>query len=151
MNNFKIDGTIRCYFDNYINYVKNYDDMESVLKLNISKLNEVKETKLTSRSLYFCLIYWIMTRIGILLLIIFSVIMLVIIMSIIYTIKFYKDRNCKYFSMLLSIGMYNNERMKIYVVEFILMFFLASMFGTYFSIVLLNLFNSITTLTLDFH
>lgn len=39
MNNFKIDGTIRCYFDNYINYVKNYDDMESVLKLNISKLN----------------------------------------------------------------------------------------------------------------
>lgn len=57
MNNFKIDGTIRCYFDNYINYVKNYDDMESVLKLNISKLNEEKETKLTSRGLYFCYMF----------------------------------------------------------------------------------------------
>lgn len=152
MNKFNIDGNIRCYFDNYLDYFNSYGDNSNLLKLNISELNEVKENEvqLSASGLYFCLLYWMMTKIGILLMIIFFVIILIIIMSIMYTIRFYKDRNSKYFSMLFSIGMEKKDRRKIFIFEFTFMVILASIFGTYCAVILLNLLNAATTLALDF-
>ena len=92
----------------------------------------------------------ISVKIGILLMIIFFVIILIIIMSIMYTIRFYKDRNSKYFSMLFSIGMEKKYRIKIFIFEFTFMVILASIFGTYCAVILLNLLNAATTLALDF-
>ena len=147
---FNVVGNIRNYFDCYTEYVEEYSEIENLLRLKLAEVCDNNDVLLTVKGLEFCILYWVMEHIGLLILVILIVVIFILIMSILYVLKFYKDRNLKYYSMLFSIGMNKNDRKRIYSVEMSVVFWLSALIGTYAAIVFLLLFGTITSLTLDF-
>lgn len=145
-------GSIRYYFDDYIEYVKNYEHMESILKLDISNVYESGgiETRLTEKGMEYCLLYWVMDNIGKLMFVIAIVVGLIITFSVFYIFQFYRDRNANYFSMLKNIGMEKQDRRWIFSIEMSVVILVATLLGIYLSVVFLLLLNVIMKSILNF-
>lgn len=145
-------GSIRYYFDNYLEYVQNYEGMNNILQLNLSEIYESDDlkVKLTGLGMEYCLLYWIMDHIGKLLLLVAIVIGLIITCSVFYIFQFYRDRNAHYFSMLQNIGMENRDRSWIFSIEMCVVMLLATILGIYLSILFLLLLNYMTKQVLNF-
>ncbi|MCM1101131.1 MAG: hypothetical protein NC398_07075 [Acetatifactor muris] len=145
-------GSIRYYFNDYWEYAKHYDQADDILRLNISQADreDGAGVKLTGKGLEYCLLYWLMHHLGLLLMIVTAVIGLVITLSVFYTVRFYRKRNARYLSMLQSIGMERRDRMWISSIEMCYMMFVATLRGVCLSCVFLALFNIITSSALNF-
>lgn len=146
-------GSVRYYFENYAEYVLNYDNTNNILQLNVSEVYESDDTemKLTGMGMEYCLLYWIMDHIGKLLLLVAAVIGLIITFSVFYVFQFYRNRNKRYLSMLLNIGMEKKDRRWIFSVEMFAVILAATVLGIYLSAVFLLLFNAVTRQVLNFN
>ena len=145
-------GSIRYYFHDYMEYVENYENMDSILRLNLAEVYESEDSqvKLTGKGMEYSLLYWIMDHIGKLLLLIAGVIGLIITFSVGYMFQFYRDRNARYFSMLQDIGMEKRDRRWIGSMEMGTIMLLATVLGIYLSAIFLLLLNMVTKQILDF-
>lgn len=145
-------GSIRLYYDDYLEYVKHYDHIKDILQLNISQINQSDdmELKLTVKGMEYCLLYWIMHNLGKLLVLVAAVIGLVITFSVFYIIRFYLERNARYLSMLRDIGMERRDRAWILSIEMCYMMFVATLIGVCLSAVFLTLLNVISGSALNF-
>ena len=147
-----LGGTVRYYFDNYIEYVEHYENKNNILQLNLSQISSRENTgiKLTEMGVEYCLLYWVMHNAGKLLLLVTVVIGLIITMSVLYIFDFYRNRNDRYFSMLENIGMEKKDRLWIHSIEMSAMMAMATVLGIYLAVLFLFLMSFVTKQVLDF-
>lgn len=146
-------GSIRYYFKDFEEYVKQCEWRDSILRLDVLQMysSEESEIKLTEKGIEYCLLYWIMHGVGKLLGLIAAGVGIIISFSVFYLIEFYRNRNARYFAMLEAIGMERRDRTVIFSVEICFIMFAATGFCIYLSLLFILLMNFFTTQALGFH
>lgn len=146
-------GSIRYYFENFEEYVKNCEKRDYILRLDISQVysSDNRGIKLTEKGIEYCLLYWIIHSVGKLISLIAVGVGIIITFSIFYLVEFYRSRNTRYFAMLEAIGMEKRDRIKIFSVEMCLMMSMATILSVYLSFLFLTLMNFFTMQALEFH
>ena len=67
MSRFRVEGgTVRYYFDNYMDYIHNYEKSEELLRLNLEQIYAETDTniKLTGNGIQYSLLNWLMNDVG---------------------------------------------------------------------------------------
>lgn len=146
-------GSIRYYFENFEEYVKNCEKRDYILRLDISQVYSAdnRGIKLTEKGIEYCLLYWIIRSVGKLISLIAVGVGIIITFSIFYLVEFYRSRNTRYFAMLEAIGMEKRDRIKIFSVEMCLIMSMATILSVYLSFLFLTLMNFFTMQALEFH
>lgn len=142
-------GSIRYYFNNYREYVENYNHIKELFGAGVS-MSESDNLRLTQDGLKFCIVYWIMHNLGGILLLVAGIIVIINTLSIFYIFQFYRDRNADYLSMLQNIGMEKKDRRWIFFTEISSMTAIATLIGSYLAAIILILFNAITEQVTNF-
>lgn len=145
-------GTIRYYFNDYKEYIKNYERIDDILKMNLQKkyATDIQGLQLTGKGMECCILYWILENIGKLLMLVAIGICLIITVSVMYIYQFYREQNSHYIKMLQNIGMQNKDIIWISSLEMLIMIAGATFFAIYLSILFMLIFNAIMQQVLDF-
>ncbi len=144
-------GSERYYQKDYLDYVKNCDYVDELLRLDFDAIEDREPgMQLTPKGTEYCLLYWLMNDLGRLFIIVAVVISVIITFSIFYIFRFYKSRNEKYFSMLENIGMNRRDRRSIFAIEIGMIVIVATMLGIYLSATFLLLVNLLLKSILSF-
>lgn len=145
-------ASVRYYFDSYAEYIENYDKADEILKLNLTGFVNGDETsiRLTEKGLECCLLHWLMSNVGKLILLIGAVITMIITFSVFYIFQFYRNRNTHYFTMLQNIGMEKGDRRSIFVIEMSCIMLKSTIIGIYLSVMFVLLFGALTKSILNF-
>lgn len=146
-------GSIRYYFENFEEYVKNCEKRDYILRLDISQVYSAdnRGINLTEKGVEYCLLYCIMHSVGRLMALIAVGVGIIITFSIFYLVEFYRSRNARYFAMLEAIGMERRDRVKIFFAEMCLMMLVATSFSVYLAFLFLTFMNFFTMQALEFH
>lgn len=153
MDQFRVvGGTVRYYFDNYMDYIHNYEKSDELLRLNLEQIYAEMDTniKLTGNGIQYSLLNWLMNYVGKILIVLIAIFCIVDMFSTGYILEFYRKRNEKYLSMLEVMGMVREDRKQIFAGEVSVIMFLATMLGCYASVVILLIMNSFVRQILDF-
>lgn len=153
MSRFRVaGGTVRYYFDNYMDYIHNYEKLEELLRLNLEQIYAETDTniKLTGNGIQYSLLNWLMNDVGRILIALIAVFCIVDMFSTGYILEFYRKRNEKYLSMLEAMGMVREDRKQIFGGEVSVIMLLATLLGCYVSVVILLIMNSFVRQILDF-
>lgn len=142
-------GSIRYYFNNYQDYVENYNPIKELFGADNS-MSESDDLRLTQNGSEFCIVYWIMHNLGGILLFAAGIIVIINTLSFFYIFQFYRDRNADYLLMLQSIGMEKKDRRWIFFIEICSMMAIATLIGSYLAAIILVLFNFITKPVINF-
>lgn len=135
-----VNGSVRYYFDNYNDFIKNCTYSGEILSMNVTADDFDKwEYKLTTKGMEISVLNWIMSNVGRLLTILACIVMLVIFFSLIYIVRFYQRRNIRYLDMLWCIGMEKKDRARLFNLEIFIMTAYAMFFAVYLSLIFVML------------
>ncbi len=144
-------SSTRYYLDDYAEYVGNYDAPGDLVRLNLKQvLYGEGEIQVTAKGMEYCVLYFLMENIGIILLTLGSVIALITLFSILYLFGFFRNRQKKYRMMLTCIGMQKSDQRWVCSLEILLILFESVIGSSYFSAILLMILNYVSTTALGF-
>lgn len=133
---------IRYYYQNYEELVSDYDYAKIISYLQ-TDYDDV-EYEITGKGMEICVFGWIVNNMGKLLGVLGGAIILVILFSLFYIVRFYFARNSKYVDMLLCIGMEQRDRIKLRTVEMLIMLLGAVLVALYMTLIFIILFSYVT-------
>lgn len=143
------NGSIRFYFENYDEYIKNYD--ENVLKSNFQSIfSEDKKLQLTQKGLNYCIVTFLVKSVGRVLLLVVGVILIISITIMIYLMYFFFNERKKTVMIFELLGMNKFARKCELTVELFVILVISFLVSAYISFLLLRVINYATNLTLDF-
>lgn len=148
---FVINGSARYYFDSYDEYIENCKYSDEILNL-MKETENVSDWEyyLTYKGMEICIINWLVSNVGKLVAGLGIIVIVLIFLSLFYTIRFYNIRNIKYMKMLSCIGMKKKDRKKVYNMEFFVIFLASEAVAIYMSALFFIVFRYIVVKLLLF-
>ena len=145
-------GSKRFYFSDYKKYIKNYEGMDEILKLNLQNKYAIDNqgVQLTGKGMECCILYWILEHIGKLLMFVAIAVCLIITISVMYIYRFYREQSKNYITMLRNIGMQNKDVIWIFFLELFTMVIFATLCAIYLSVIFMLFFNAVIQQVIDF-
>ena len=115
--------SMRIFYNSFEDLASDISTDKGLISAILEKLSEDKpgELKMTEKGYMFCILQWILTNVGKLLIALGLVGIAVITFALGYILKFYNGRNLKFLTMLSCIGMRKKDRNGLYLREMILM------------------------------
>lgn len=148
---FSLSGSRRFYFADYDSYLENCKYANELLQIEHDKDSLANGNYyVTEKGTEICVLNWIMRNIGRLLFILAAVIILIILFSLFYIIRFYRMRNFQYMKMLSCIGMDKRDRRRLYNAEMLIMIAGATVVALYLTFIFIMIFDYITNNVLSY-
>ena len=136
--------SLRAYYRDYQDMLNKYDYTKEVISNFAGTEKSEMNFNLTYEGWELCVLTWVMGNMGKLLSVIGGVIVLVILFSLFYIVRFYFGRNSKYMKMLHCIGMERKDRGILRITEMAIMLVCAILVAIYLTFIFVIVFQYIT-------
>ncbi|MCR5518674.1 MAG: hypothetical protein K6F17_08920 [Lachnospiraceae bacterium] len=140
------DETFWCFMRGYYSDIERFTQKTKTRDL----MHPDEGMEVTKPAFEYCMIHWIMTDLGVLLLMICGVIVMIMLFSIGYLMGFYKENRAKYLNMLSCVGMTAKDSRKIVFLEHNMYFLHTILFGNYAALILMIVFRAVVVALFDF-